>query len=575
MIVETSKKHIAEILKTHIAETLEKLGFSGVSFVLEHPTDLSHGDYATNVALVVAKQMGTSPQGAAEVIVNNLEMSSIVSKVSIAGPGFINFTLSDTTIGNLTRQILEQEQAFGIIQDLSGKKVLIEHSSPNLFKPFHIGHMMNNAIGESLVRLFRASGADVATMSFPSDISLGVAKAIFIILEKYGKDFIPTEISVLGDAYAEGTRRYDEDLSIHGRVKEIADNLYAQNATPEWELFQKCKKFNIEYFESVVAKLGSHFDSYIYESEAGEVGKKIVLENTPRVFTESEGAIVYIPDESKKYLSTSVFINSQGNPTYEAKDVGLLKMKFDKYVNENNEYCLDRSIFVTDNEQIPHFSNVLEAAHDISKIWADRSFHCSHGRMSFKGQKMSSRLGNTPLVTDMLDLVLEEVNERSDDRAIDEATKESIAIGAIKFAILRAKPGMNINFDPETSLSFEGDSGPYLQYTHARIASVLEKAEIEGLQPNLLLDVEVSEPERLLYRLPEFVARATSEYAPNYIVTYLLEIARSFNSFYATHKIIDLENKEVSAHRLAIARAVQIVLKNGLNLLGIQAPDKM
>lgn len=566
---------IAETLKTHIAETLERLGFLGVSFVLEHPTDLSHGDYATNVALVVAKQMRTSPQGAAETIVNNLEVSSIISKISIAGPGFINFTLSDTTVGKLTHQILEQEKDFGTVQGLSGKKVLIEHSSPNLFKPFHIGHMMNNAIGESLVRLFRASGADVATMSFPSDISLGVAKAIFIILEKYGKDFTPTEISVLGDAYAEGTRRYDEDVSIHVRVKEIADNLYTQNATPEWELFQKCKKFNIEYFESVVAKLGSHFDSYIYESEAGEVGKKIVLENTPRVFTESEGAIVYIPDESKKYLSTSVFINSQGNPTYEAKDIGLLKMKFDKYTNKNNEYDLDMSIFVTDNEQIPHFSNVLEAAHDINKIWADRSFHCSHGRMSFKGQKMSSRLGNTPLVTDMLDLVLEEVNERSGDRAIDEVTKESIAIGAIKFAILRAKPGMNINFDPETSLSFEGDSGPYLQYTHARITSVLEKAKAEGLQPNLLPGVEITEPERLLYRLPEYVVRATNEYAPNYIVTYLLEIARSFNSFYGSHKIIDTENKEISEHRLAIAHATQIVLKNGLQLLGIVAPEKM
>ncbi len=560
---------IAEVLKKHITETLEKLGFSGINFVLEHPTDLSHGDYATNVALVIAKQMGTSPHSAAETIVSNLEMSSIVSKVSIAGPGFINFTLSDTTIGNLTSQVLEQGQAFGNIQDLSGKKVLIEHSSPNLFKPFHIGHMMNNAIGESLVRLFRASGADVVTMSFPSDVSIGIAKAIFVILEKSPDGSLENpSIEVLGNAYVEGVKRYDEDESIHVRVKEIANNLYLKKESPELTAFENCKRFNIQYFEWVTKKLGSHFDSYIYESEAGEVGKKIVLENTPRVFTESEGAVVYIPDESKKYLSTSVFINSQGNPTYEAKDIGLLDLKFKKYNP-------DLSLFVTDHEQIPHFNNVLDAAEKINSAWSSNSKHVPHGRMSFKGQKMSSRLGNTPFVTDMLDLVLEEVNERSDDRAIDKATKESIAIGAIKFAILRAKPGMNINFDPETSLSFEGDSGPYLQYTHARITSVLEKAKAEGLEPNLLSAVEVSEPERLLYRLPEFVARATNEYAPNYIVTYLLEIARSFNSFYATHKIIDLENKEISEHRLAIARAVQTVLKNGLNLLGIEAPNKM
>jgi arginyl-tRNA synthetase len=448
---------------------------------------------------------------------------------------------------------LEQGNDFGTVQILSGKKVLIEHSSPNLFKPFHIGHMMNNAIGESLVRLFRVSGAHVSTMSFPSDISLGIAKAIFVLLEKYGADFNPVEISVLGDAYVTGTQRYDSDESVHGRVKEIADNLYTQKPSPEWDVFQKCKKFNINYFESIVVKLGSHFDSYIYESEAGVQGKEIVLNNVPDVFTKSEGAIVYIPVEEKKNINTAVFINSQGNPTYEAKDIGLLDLKFSKYHP-------DLSIFVTDHEQVSHFNVVLDAAGKINSTWVNNSRHVPHGRMSFQGQKMSSRLGNTPLVTDMLDMVLEEVNERSGDRAIDNITKESIAIGAIKFAILRAKPGMNINFDPETSLSFEGDSGPYLQYTHARIASLLEKAAVEGLAPKynptptLPLTGEgentVTETERLLYRLPELVERAIAEYAPNYIVTYLLEIARSFNSFYTGNKIVDLENRALSEHRI-------------------------
>jgi arginyl-tRNA synthetase len=273
-----------------------------------------------------------------------------------------------------------------------------------------------------------------------------------------------------------GTQRYDRDESVHARVKEIADNLYAQKPSPEWDVFQKCKKFNINYFESIVTKLGSHFDSYSYESEAGVQGKEIVLDNVPDVFTKSEGAIVYIPAEEKKNINTAVFINSQGNPTYEAKDIGLLDLKFSKYHP-------DLSIFVTDHEQVSHFNVVLDAAEKIDPVWNSNSRHVPHGRMSFQGQKMSSRLGNTPLVTDMLDTVLEEVNERSGDRAIDNTTKESIAIGAIKFAILRAKPGMNINFDPETSLSFEGDSGPYLQYTHARIASLLEKAAVEGLAP--------------------------------------------------------------------------------------------
>ena len=250
-------------------------------------------------------------------------------------------------------------------------------------------------------------------MSFPSDISLGVAKAIFILLEK---GIAPTDVTVLGDAYVEGTKRYDSDESVQKRVKEIADNLYAEKESDEWNLFQECKKLNIAYFEDIVAKLGSQFDTYIYESEAGIDGKKIVLDHTPKVFTESEGAIVYIPDSDK--LHTAVFINSQGNPTYEAKDIGLLDLKFKKY-------SPDLSIFITDVQQVSHFNVVLDAARHINTEWADKSLHRYHGRMSFKGQKMSSRLGGVPLVEDILNEVIREVVEKNAD--VTRATAEMIA----------------------------------------------------------------------------------------------------------------------------------------------------
>lgn len=561
---------IAESLKTHIKKALANLSISGTSFVLEHPTDLAHGDYATNVALSSAKLVGKKPTDLAQDIVNELKVMNIpeIEALEIAGPGFINIKLAPEFFTQAVKEIIEQRNEFGNLDINKGKNILIEHSSPNLFKPFHIGHMMNNAIGESLVQLMQASGANVTTMSFPSDISIGIAKAVFVLLEKYNDEKSLNDIAVLGGAYVEGTKRYDEDPSIHARIKEIADNLYAHKDSEELKLFEFCKMVNIKYFETITAKLGSKFNHYIYESEAGDIGKTIVLENTPKVFTESEGAVVYIPDESKKNLNTAVFINSQGNPTYEAKDIGLLDLKFERY-------SPDLSLFVTDHEQIPHFNIVLDAAEKINKEWAHKSKHVHHGRMSFKGAKMSSRLGNTPLVTDMLESVLEEVNERSGDREIDGETRVSIAIAAIKFAILRAKPGMNINFDPETSLSFEGDSGPYLQYTHARIQTLLEKGLEQEIIPKVLSGEEISEIEKLVYRFPEVVESAISEYAPNYIVTYLLEIARSFNSFYGANKIIDVENKEVSSHRLAIAQATQIILKNGLKLLGIEAPTKM
>ncbi len=561
--------HMEQKLEKVFIIALQNLGIADAHFTLEHP-DLQHGDYTCNAAMVYAKQLGMSPVVLAEKIIQEINNQSIpeIASCTIAGPGFINIQLVPEFFLEQLATIVSN-QDFGNNTTRQDQKILIEHSSPNLFKPFHIGHMMNNTIGESLVRLFRASGAQVTTLSFPSDISLGVAKAIFIILEQYGADFIPGDIAVLGDAYVAGTRRYEDDPLIQDRVKEIADNLYAGNDSPEWSVYNRCKEFNIRYFESITKKLGSQFDGYVYESQAGVVGKQIVLENTPSIFTESEGAIIYTPDlEKKPWLNISVFINSQGNPTYEAKDLGLLKIKFDTYNP-------DTSIFVTDKEQSPHFSNVLDAGYKINQAWADRSFHCAHGRMAFKGQKMSSRLGNTPLVSDMIELVLDEVKERSQDRSIDSATQESIAIGALKFAILKAKPGENINFDPEVNLSFEGDSGPYLQYTHARIASLLEKANIEGFVPQIVSNEPVDEIERLVYRLPQIIARATEHFSPNYVVTYLLEIARSFNSFYGSYKIIDTENKQATEHRLAIALAVKTVLKNGLYVLGINAPDKM
>jgi len=541
----------------------DAFGIEGIFFTVEQPGDLSYGDYATNVALVLSKQLALSPRAVAETLVEAIETAkpAEISDISIAGPGFINFVLSKEFFAGTVNHILEKNRYWGSSMIHVGKKILVEHSSPNLFKPFHIGHAMNNTIGESLVQLARFSGADVATTSFPSDISLGVAKAVFILLENKSETLT---IEMLGDAYVQGTARYADDESIHVRVKEIADNLYAQTPSDEWDLYQKCKTFNIAYFENIVTnKLGSTFDFYIYESEAGIVGSEIVKDNTPAVFTESEGAIVYVPEEGRKDINTSVFINSQGNPTYEAKDIGLLNMKFDRVHP-------DVSLFVTDNQQVPHFTAVLDAAKKINPVWAQNSVHIHHGRMSFKGQKMSSRLGGVPLAETLIETVGEEVKERARD--ISDASVDAIAIAAIKFSILRAAAGKDINFDPETSLSFEGDSGPYLQYSTVRANSILAKTETVPVA-TLPENWNTTMLEKQLVHFPELVERAIGEWSPHFVVTYLLELAQTFNSWYAHTKIID-ETKE-SAYKLALTKAFAQTMQNGLTLLGIKVPEKM
>ncbi len=556
-------------VKNLIEQALKNLGITGVDFNVEHPADISHGDYATNVAMVCAKQLGKSPREVAEMVVGELEKNGADLTVSIAGPGFINIILSKESFSDLHNRITTEPETFGNKDIYTGKTILVEHSSPNLFKPFHIGHLMNNTIGESMTRIMHASGASVFTMTFPSDISLGIAKAIFILLEKYpdGNVFNPS-IEILGNAYVTGTQRYESDEFIHDRVKQIADNLFGNIPSPELDLYNTCKEININYFKSIMDKLDSRFDSFVYESQAGVTGTEIVKKYTPSVFTESQGAIVYIPDEIKKHLNTAVFINSQGNPTYEAKDIGLLSIKFEKYNP-------DVSLFVTDHEQIQHFQIVLDVAEHINKKWSDNSHHIAHGRMTFNGQKMSSRLGGVPLATEIIDTVADEVRTRAGERSIDETTVQSVALSAIKFSILRAKPGSNINFDPEVSLSFEGDSGPYLQYTHARICSLLEKGRTNNLTPIYDTTAGIETLERVMLQYEYVVEQAITEYAPQYIVTYLLELSRAFNSFYGSHQFIDTENVAVSQHRLALADSVRIILKNGLELLAINAPEQM
>lgn len=563
-------------LKNYIQGALLGIGINDqAGFSIERPGDMAHGDYSANVALVLAKQIGSSPIDLANKIKVELEKNfpADIDHIEVAGPGFINFYLNKSLFEDLIKHF--NNKNFGSASNLYfGKKILVEHSSPNLFKPFHIGHMMNNTIGESIVRLARASGANVTTTSFPSDISLGVAKAIWQILDTDTSDFLDEpktleeKIKFLGESYTLGVKRYEEDESIHALVNEIANNLYNNTPSPEIDLFEKCKKLNIQYFEDVVSGLGSHFDSYIYESEAGVDGKRIVLANTPGVFTESQGAFVYIPDEGNKTVNTAVFINSQGNPTYEAKDIGLLDLKFKKY---NPEI----SIFITDIQQTGHFNTVLDAASKINPQWACKSIHRAHGRMSFKGQKMSSRLGGVPLVTEIVGAVKDEVINRDGSR-VDIADAEKIAIGAIKFAILKNMAGKNINFDPDTSLSFEGDSGPYLQYTAVRIASVLIKANEKGLvaKNEIPKNWQTTNLEKSLLYFNETLERSIVEWAPHHLTLYLIELAQYFNSFYANTRIIDGEN-ENQEYAIALTKATFNALQKGMEILAIPIPSKM
>ncbi|MBP6866487.1 MAG: arginine--tRNA ligase [Candidatus Pacebacteria bacterium] len=555
-------------IKNLITESLKSLNIEGADFVVEHPGDLSMGDYSTNVAMVLSKKLGQNPKDIAEKIVEeiNKNKSSEIEKVEVAGPGFINFYLSPQYYHTALQNLLKAGENYGKVEIHKGKKILTEHTSINLFKPFHIGHLMNNAIGESITRFARFSGAEVTAISYPSDVSLGIGKAIFIILadgiDKLNSfDTLSEKLTYIGECYVRGTRKMEEDPSIEPRIREITKMIYDHISGPELDAYEIGKEINLSYFKTMSDKLGSKFAAYIFESEAGVEGKRLVTENVGKVFEESDGAIIYKGEQDG--LHTRVFVNKEGYPTYEAKDVGLMFLKFSRYNP-------DISIFITDHEQSEYFKVVVHAAGKINKVWQDKTVHRTHGRMSFKGQKMSSRLGGVPIASTLLDAVKEEVTEKAKD--IPEKTKEMISVAALKFAILKSMAGKNINFDPETSLSFEGDSGPYLQYSTVRAGSVLEKAG--EIKAEFDLKSEITEVEKYLDRFEEVVTKCITLWEPHHMVDYLLNLSQRFNSWYGQVRIIDEENKEMQ-YNLAIVKAFTLVMKNGLYLLGIETPEKM
>ena len=564
-----------------VREALGDLGIEVTALHIERPADTTHGDYATNAALVYGKKTGVSPREfAGTLVLKILETpSEDIEKIEVAGAGFINFFLTDEAI-----RTENKKEKSNLTTKYTGKKILVEHSSPNLFKPFHIGHLMNNIIGEFVTRATKIGGGEVTTLSFPSDVSLGIAKAVYVLLEdkKGGKDVFTLEgdeqIFAFGEAYRRGIVYFDEHPDEIVKAKEISNIIYNKaHPSDTRAFFERAKEINNAYFVKTIKEIGSVIDETIYESEAGAKGKEIVLANTgeSKLFTKSEGAIVYVPDEARKDLNTQVFVNSEGHPTYEGKDLGLIDLKFSKF-------SPDLSYFITDTEQASHFKVVLDVAGKLGGEWKDRvtkSLHVPHGRMLFKGQKMSSRLGGVPIALDVITVVEEEVRERAGEKIAHLTRDEKknlereIALSALRVAVLRSKPGININFDPELSLSFEGDSGPYLLYTHARSASLLEKGHARGYEP-MFKNIPATMLERNLAQYEFELLGAVEELAPQKLLTYLFEVAQLFNGWYAQVQIVS-DDRENSEHYLAIVKRMKAVLARGLWVLGISAPERM
>ncbi len=567
-----------DTLQTTILGALKNLGVEATSAVLEHPADLSHGDYSTNAALAYAKAAGMNPRALAEKIVAEILQNKPeeIEAVEIAGPGFINFKLSSAFFANALERILSNTDTWGNNGLLSRKKIMVEYTQPNPFKPFHIGHLMSNAIGESISRIVEACDAQTVRANYQGDIGPHVAKAIYKILEK-GKP--SSELSVteqakyIGACYSEGSAAYESDPVAKAAIDAINKKVYDKSDAAINEAYDWGRAITLDAFEELYTMLGTRFDHYFFESEMAPIGMEVVKKHVGSVFAESEGAIVFHAEEHNPKLHTRVFINSQGLPTYETKEIGLTVTKFEK---ENP----DLSIVTTAIEQGEYMKVVQKAISLIYPDYESRMQHVTHGMMRFASGKMSSRKGNVvagdELVRDAMDVVREKMLEREFSDVERETIARQVAVAAVKYSILKQATGGDIIYDFEKSISFEGDSGPYIQYTAVRAAAVLAKGEKEGIALSTLApkDWQVNSLEKYLYRFPEVVARSYESLEPHHIATYLTELSSQFNSFYAEHKIVDATDS-ASGYKLALTAAFRATLVQGLHLLGIQVPEKM
>lgn len=564
-------------IRSYIEIALKNLSIDNAFFALEYPENPEHGDFSTNVAMVNAKSLNTNPKDLANKIILEIKKDEIdfIKDIKLAGPGFINFSIKDDFFIKKILSAEIQDNKYGWGNNGSDEQVLVEYTDPNTFKVFHIGHLMSNAIGESISRLVQGSGSNVVRLCYPSDIGLHIAKSIWAMKKNLNdipiaSSSIQEKTNFLGKMYVQGVQAYVDSI-IKIEIDSINKVLYDKSDSEINELYLKGRQWSIEHFELLYKRLDTKFDDYIYESEMAPIGLDIVKHFLKKgVFEISEGATVF---KGENYgLHTRVFINSQGLPTYEAKEMGLNVSKFKKYPDTSE------SVIITASEQNDYFRVVVKALSLIDQNIGSKTKHIGHGMLRFTSGKMSSRSGKVitaeTLISEIKSLVIEKLSQREiDDKEIDEIA-DTVAIGAIKYTILRQSIGSDVIFDSAASISFEGDSGPYLQYSAVRANSIIEKAKNQGISELIVPPENVSLLEKLIIRFPDIIERARAEYSPQQVSNYLISLAGAFNAYYSQNTIIDKDDPQ-SPYRVALTKAFHITITNGLWLLGIKVPRLM
>ena len=512
------------------------------------------GDFATNIALQLAGKLGKNPREIAEEIAAKLRENEDFEEVSVAGPGFVNITLSAAALLALTHKDPIPERA--------GETIVIETNNPNPFKAMHIGHAFNAILADTIANLLAVDGGRMYRVSYHGDVGLHVGKSMYSLLKFADGDFSKIEAiapdernSFMSKMYAEGSKAYKEDEQAKAEIDDLAAQSFAPKSALYTDIYELCKKWSFEQIDATVARLGNQPIVYRFlESDADYRGVEIVKKNTPKVFSESDGAYVF--EGSKHGSFDNVFVSRTGRGLYAARDLGLMQLK-------NEQFHPQKSYIVTAEEQRAYFVGVIAAAELAMPELKGETVNISTGTVKLTTGKMSSRDGDVVEIAWLFDEFARAIEARG-----GEPTDQIIA-GALRYQFLKVKIGSDVVFDINEAVSLTGNTGSYLQYAHARARRILEKTGAAVLN-------EVRSEDRALVRklseYAEIITLAKRSLEPHHICNYLFELAQEFNRYYEKNQVV---GSDYEAHRAGLVALYADTLRAGLLILGITAPDSM
>ncbi|HMG09532.1 MAG TPA: arginine--tRNA ligase [Mucilaginibacter sp.] len=510
--------------------------------------------------------------------------------------GFLNISISDEYwISQLYNQILPDDFA---VAKPNSQKVMVEYSSPNTNKPLHLGHIRNNLLGYSVAQILSAAGYEVVKTNLVNDRGIHICKSM-LAWQKFGNGETPGSSGLKGDhlvgkyyvLFDKAYKTQIEELKAEGQSEEEAKKnapviKEAQQMLQKWEagdqevidLWKTMNSWVYAGFADTYKQLGVSFDKYYYESNTYLLGKDIIDEGLQKgVFFKKPDGSVWI-DLTPDGLDEKLVLRSDGTSVYMTQDLGTAQLKY-------NDFHMDKSIYVVGNEQDYHFKVLFLILRKLGKAGANGLFHLSYGMVDLPSGKMKSREGTVVDADDLMEEMETTAKEQTEAMGKVEAfTAEeklqlyhTIGMGALKYFLLKVDPKKRLLFDPNESVDFQGHTGPFIQYTHARIKSVLSRADYE---PNYKIEItELAGVERdliiLLTQFPEVINTAAAEYSPAVIANYVYELAKAYNKFYHEKSILQAEDEILKQFRLQLSASSAKVISKAMNLLGIDVPERM